>query len=169
MEIQYKAGDYVKYGVNGVCLVKDIQELSFTGGAASKYYVLSTNTNSSTVIYVPVGNENLTSKMRRILTKEQIDATLTEVDSHEIEWIENRKERIERFQTILNNGDTVDLLRLIACIYKHKQSVIKQGKKFSLTDEGFMQQAESIIENEFSFVLDIEPHRVKDYIQNKIK
>ena len=125
-------------------------------------------TNSSTVIYVPVENEQLTSKMRHILTKEEIDATLDEVNEKEILWIENRKERMEYFQTIINQGDTTELLRIVACLYKRKLSVVNQGKKFSLTDENLLQQAVSIIDNEFSFVLGIEVNKVKDYIQAKV-
>lgn len=168
MSNQYKVGEYVKYSSNGVCLIKDIQYMSFTGDSPTKYYILSPRSNLTTVIYVPLENEALTSKMRCILTKEEIDTVLPNVDKEKISWMENRKERVERFQSIISSGDTLWLLRLVACLYQRKQQVIKTGKKFSLTDENFLQQSERIIENEFSFVLGIDPSKVKEYIQNKI-
>jgi CarD family transcriptional regulator len=165
MENQFNIGEYVTYSSNGVCLIKNIEDLSFVGGKKTKYYVLTPNSNSSTVIYVPAENPDLMSKMRHVLTKSEIDETLSNVDKNEIAWIDNRKDRIEAFQAIINKGETIELLRLVMCIYNKKQQLLRQGKKISLTDENFMRQSTSIIESEFSFVLGIEIPQVKEYIQ----
>lgn len=162
---QFNIGEYVTYSSNGVCLIKNIEDLSFVGGKKTKYYVLTPNSNSSTVIYVPAENPDLMSKMRHVLTKSEIDETLSNVDKNEIAWIDNRKDRIEAFQAIINKGETIELLRLVMCIYNKKQQLLRQGKKISLTDENFMMQSTSIIESEFSFVLGIEIPQVKEYIQ----
>ena len=172
MSFQYNKGEYVKYSSNGVCLVKDIQKMNF-GSSQEKelntYYILTPISNYSTKIFVPTENETLTSKMRRLLTKEELDSIISNISIEEIAWKENRKERIEDFQGIISRGDPMELLRLVSCIYLRKQQIIKSGKKFSLTDESFLQQAEGMIENEFAFVLGIEPFQVKDYIFEKIK
>ncbi|MBR2714935.1 MAG: CarD family transcriptional regulator, partial [Ruminococcus sp.] len=59
----FAVGDTVIYGSVGVCKISDITENKLTG-VVRKYYVLKQIDSYESVIYVPVDNEKLTSRMR---------------------------------------------------------------------------------------------------------
>ena len=96
--------DTILYGSEGVCTVVDIVERDF-GGKAMQYYVLKPVYNNSSTIYVPVHNEALTAKMRRILSKEEIYDIIQAMPGEESMWIEDENERKEKYKEILHRGD----------------------------------------------------------------
>lgn len=67
----YQIKDAVLYGMQGVCEVEDIAEKDFSG-EKRMYYVLMPVYQSSSTIYIPVDNENSLSKMRKVLSAEEI-------------------------------------------------------------------------------------------------
>ena len=62
--MHYHVQDTVLYGQSGVCRIADIAEKD-VGGGLRAYYVLQPVFEESATIFVPVGNEALTAKMRR--------------------------------------------------------------------------------------------------------
>ena len=169
---QYCKGDYVKYSTNGVCMITDIGRPDFDKTAAEdSYYFLRPVSDRSTVIFVPKWNELLLSKMRKLLTREEIDALILSVNNDSIAWIDDRKKRAERFGEILKQNDPLGLLRMIGCLYIKKQQLAELGanRKLSFSDLDTLERAERLIEDEFSFVLGIRPSEVADYIRKKIE
>ncbi len=165
----YKKGDYIRYSSSGVCLIEDIKKLDYTRSKNEQdFYVLKPVGASSSTIYVPVANENLTSKMRYILKKDEIDKLIQSVKKDEILWIEDRKARTENFKDILKRCDPQELLKLVSCIYLKKNEFADSGKKLTATDDSVLTQAEAMIENEFSFVLNLSGAQVGEYIREKL-
>ncbi len=169
MEIKFEKGSYVKYSTNGVCLVDEIGVPDFRADDPADYYILTPLSAKSTTIFVPVDSEVLVSKMRPLLTKEEIDDTVNAVKNDDIEWISDRKERANKFSEILASDRPVDLLRLAGCIYLKKSELEKLNKKLTITDLNALTQAEKLIENEFSFVLGIADDEVTNYIRAKLE
>ena len=60
-------GQTVLYGSNGVCMVDDVTEKRI-GKTKMQYYVLKPLCNNTSTLFVPTANQQLVSKMRRILT-----------------------------------------------------------------------------------------------------
>jgi len=164
--LEYKKGDYVRYTSNGVCRIDDIKSIDLNRNKNPKnFYVLKPIGASTSTIYVPLENEELVSKMRHILSKDNIDSLINSVKQDKIEWIEDRKERNNSFKQIIKDSDPKELLKLVSCIYLKKQELSEVGKKLSATDEGHLSQAEALIENEFAFVLNIDGMGVGKYIK----
>ncbi len=168
MNMEFRKGDFVVYGKNGVCLVEDIKTMNFAGENGS-YYILKPKSNGSSTVYVPVANERLVSKMRSTMTKKQIDELLDSAAEGEVTWNDAKNERQEEFNGILTSGDSRKLLLLVMCLYKKKQEKESENKHLSSTDENIMRTAEELIEEEFSFALGCTPGKVADYIRKKIK
>ncbi len=64
MSIKHACGDCVSYTPRCLFLIEDIKTMCFLGDTVSKpYYVLRALRNSDMTIYVPMDNEELTSKM----------------------------------------------------------------------------------------------------------
>ena len=88
-----------------------------------------------------------------------------------IEWIEDRKKRSDFFSDIIKKNDTLELLRMIGCIYiKRQQLEEKSGnRKLSFSDIDVLERAEKLIEEEFYLVLNINISDVGAYIRQKLE
>ena len=160
-------GQYVVYATNGLCCVEDIKYISFISGEKEKlHYVLKPVKGSSSVIYVPADNDNLMAKMRPAMTKEDIDSLLFSIKDKHLAWEEDRKVRVDNFHDILINGVSEDLLLMISCIYIKKQDLIALNKTLPASDSKMLENAEKLVEEEFSFALGIEPSEVGKYIRD---
>ena len=158
-----KIGTHVLYGKTGVCLVKE--QTTMAGGL---YYVLSPVSDSRSSVYVPCGNVELMARMRPLLTREEIDGMLSDVDTVRLAWIDDRNERAMLYRTITGSGDRKELVRLLACLMRKKQERIAIGKRLSAMDENFLQECVRLVQEEFSMVLGIATKEVGLYIQERL-
>ena len=168
--MEYKKGDYIRYSSNGVCLIDDIKSMDINHTKKPKdFYVLKPISASSSTIYVPLDNEELVSKMRYILSINDVDTLIDSVKQDRTDWIADRKERNNVFKQIIKDAQPNELLKLVGCIYLKKQALLKEGRKLSTTDENYLSQAESLIENEFAFVLKLDGIDVGNYIRTRLE
>ena len=159
---EFKIGEFVVYGTNGVCRIEDITMRSLGSAIPPrKYYILTQLKNSST-IYVPY--EGQSAKMRYPVTSDEIARMIVASKDLDLPWNFDRKARTARFHEILTAGVGVDLLLMIRCIQSQKEELAKTKKKLSNTDSDLLFTAQSILEDEFSFVLGIPACKVKEYI-----
>lgn len=164
----FQVKDMVLYGTNGVCEVVDIDERD-CGGRMVEYYILKPIYASNSTIFVPVNNEKLTSKMRYVLTKEEIDAKIRAIPEVQEEWMDDERARKEHFKDMVSRADTFELIQLIKMLIEHREKVVARGKKLHVADERMLQEAEKMICDEFSYVLGIPKEDVPSYITNSMK
>ena len=161
----YKAGDHVRYGANGVCVIADIETMtSMDRRSVKDYYVLRPVAESGTKIFVPLDNPALLEKMHPVLTREEIDTVIRESAREGMDWISERNRRTESFKGILKAGNPVSLMRLCRCLHQKRTQLTAQGKRLSGGDEAALKQAEKLIESEFAFSLNIPRQEVGPYI-----
>lgn len=75
-------------------------------------------------------------------TKDEIIELIKSVSVESIEWIDNSTLRKDAFMHIIYNGDTKDIVALIAKLHMRKKEVETAGKKFSATDSKILKEAE---------------------------
>ncbi len=158
----YSVGQTVLYGTNGVCNVSEITTKK-VGKVSMEYYVLKPVCSTSSTFFVPTQNETLTSKIRFVLTKEQIEFILNHLPECG-EWISNKNERLESFKEIIASGDCLKLITLIRLIHEHETEQISKGKRLHIADERILKEAEKMVCDELSVVLDISRNEVIDLI-----
>ena len=162
----FEKGQHVIYGTNGLCTVEDIKKMSFIKGEKAKeYYILEPVKAKASTIFVPMDNEKLMSKMRGAMTKGQIDSLLLGMSDKELAWEDDRRVRAETFHDIIAKGVSEDLLLMIRCIYIKKRDLEERNKKLAMTDNKSLEFAEAMVEEEFSYVLDIKRSEVGAYIR----
>ena len=166
----FTIGEVVSYGATGLCTIEDIRQESLSRGGTKKqeYYILRPVAAPTCTTYVPVANEALTAKLRRIYTKEQIDALIVSVKDQKLEWIEDIRMRADVFGKVISRGISAELLKLIACLYLEKRSCAGSKRKFSTTDEQMLAAAERIVSEEFGYALQIPPKQVASYIAGHV-
>ena len=167
----FQIGQVVSYGATGICTVEDIryESLSRAGTRKQEFYVLRPIATPTCTTFVPTTNSQLTGKMRSIFTKEQIDNLIDSVRGQQLDWIDDPRQRAERFGQILSQGITGDLLKLISCLYLEKMARGKAGRKFCATDEKLLSSAERMVSEEFSYALQIPKNQVSSYIAEKME
>jgi len=164
----YKENDLIHYGTNGVCRVNAIVERPFHEKKVT-YYELKPVFNKNSTLYVPVDNEELTSRMRKTITKKQINTLLSTLSDEECIWIENESERKEKYKQILLSGNSRDMVVMIKTLYLHQEEKKAIGKKMHMADERFFKDAERLVYDEFSVALKIPQSEVPDYIREMIE
>jgi CarD family transcriptional regulator len=164
----YKTSDVILYATHGVCEILEVAEKNLRG-TPMEYYVLKPLYYDKCTIYVPVGNEELVSKMRRLLSVSDIYALIEAMPSESAIWIEDEYVRVEQYKKILDIGDRTELVRLVKALYAHQQSQRSKGKKLSCVDDRFMKDAEKMLYEEFAHVLDIKREQVLPFIIERIR
>ncbi|MBE6569823.1 MAG: CarD family transcriptional regulator [Ruminococcaceae bacterium] len=158
----------VVYGANGICTIGEITEQSFCG-ETRQYYVLHPVYDKGATIFVPVDNRELTAKMHRILTKDEVHALIGGLPEEADEWIENDGDRKRAFQEILESGDRKKLMGMIRVLYLRGEQQKKRGKKLHIADERAFREAEKILHEEFAHVLEIPTDQVVPYIASRLE
>jgi len=154
--------EYVYYALNGICLVKDIQKLKI-GNETKEYYVLNPINNSST-FYLPIDNEEILSKVKKLLTKEEIDKLILESKEITIDWPNNSKDRNSYIQQLLKLDD---LKITIAIIRTINQKQI-ENCKVSPNDLINLSNAKNLVDTSLAYSLNIPKDNIVDYILNLI-
>ncbi len=163
----FKVGDTVVYGAAGVCRISELRKMSVVGKSAT-YYVLSPINSTSSTVFVPVDNTRLTDKIKKVMSKEEIDTMLRDKTDY-VEWIADRKERAEKYPSIIADGDKRRILCMLRLLYGEKLKMEGQGKKQYITDKRLMELAERIIGDEFSYVMtDIPKNGVAKYVFDRM-
>lgn len=169
MEATFCKGEYVRYAFNGVCLIEDIrQDSSGSRGSEREFYILKPVSSPGSTIFVPMDNDLLRSRMERLPTPEEVDALILSSRDQDLDWIDNRKDRASRFQTIVKDCKLQELLRLAGCLFHKQEELNARGKKLSASDENILRRAESLLENELAFLLSLPLDQVRPYIKNKL-
>ncbi len=163
-----KIGEKVLYGAVGACTVTDMCTKKFGDAGEREYYVLVPVYDSRTTLYVPVDNEALKAKMRKLLSAEEIEELITSMPAAESSWISDEKARQEHFKNTLRSGDRRALIGMTKSLYTHRKKVLSMGRKPHMADERMFKEAEKMLCDEFAVVLGMEPGEVMPYIMGKL-
>lgn len=167
-EKMFEVNDTIMYGTQGICKIVEITEKDFMG-TKKEYYVLKPINDEGATLFAPVNNEKIESKMRRILSEEEIYELIETMPYEEGKWIHNENERKEQYKKIIAGGDRTELIRMIKALYFHKKEREADGKHLYLSDERFFKEAERILYDEFQYVLKIRREELMEFIFNRIE
>lgn len=165
MELQLN--EYVVYRNTGVCQIIAIEDQCMDGVTTVCYYKLKPIADTNSTYYIPVSKAE--EKIRKLLTKEEVKELINTMPlEEEPDTIlsNNRRERKEMYSQILKSDDHMAILRLISALYFHKRSSEAKGKRFSAMDENAMKNAETLMLQEFGFVLDMTESELRQYMDD---
>ena len=74
----FEIGEYIVYGVKGVCRIEDITHIDISGADKDRlYYVLAPVGDGSGRIYAPTDNQKIT--MRKVISREEADQLIEDM------------------------------------------------------------------------------------------
>ncbi len=163
-----QVGQIVLYGTEGACRISEICKMK-VGHKREEYYVLRPIHREGATVFVPLNNEVLLSKMRPLLSREEIHELIDRVSMEVPLWIEDASERKAEYQRILLSTQREELLRMIRALYQRRSQLRERGKHLRGSDEQMLRDAEKLLNDEFALVLEIKPREVPEYIQSRIE
>ena len=164
----FQIKDMVAYGTQGVCEIVGI-EAQQTGAECKRYFVLKPRNDKGATFYVPTWNEKALAKMRKVMTKQEVDGLIDSMPNKTPAWIENEKERKEAYKNILAGGDQAAVISMIQALYARKKEREAEGKRLHMSDEHFMKDAEQLLYNEWQYVLNVDKAGLMAYIFERIE
>ena len=160
----YQVNDLVLYGVHGVCKILEVQ-MQTVNRKKTEYFVLEPISQQGSRFFVPTKSEVALSKLRCLISKEEIMALLASPESHREIWLDDENQRKQQYKDVLTTGDRAMLLCLLRLLDRHRELQADSGKKFHISDANFMRDAQKIIFSEFSLVLGTSIDVVEQYIK----
>ncbi|MBQ1409882.1 MAG: CarD family transcriptional regulator [Oscillospiraceae bacterium] len=163
----YSVNERIHYGGSGVCIIQEITTMRF-GRTRERYYVLKPVYQNTSLIYVPVENEDLVSKMRPVLSRAEVDELIESMPAIPTAWEEDAQARKASFESLLRSNECRSLIVIIKTLYAQKERRQANGKTLHVSDETVLREAQRLLYDEFAGALDIQPTQVHAYIMDKL-
>lgn len=164
--MEFLNGEYVMYGTSGICRIDGSEKKCFDGVHTAEYIRLIPCTSETSTYYIPA--DTIASKVRKLVTKEEIYDIIRRIPTIEITWDNDNLKRRELFTGLLKSDNYDQLFCLIKSVYDQRQKRMATGKKLASADEKALKAAEQLMCQEFALVLGIRPEEVTDFITEKI-
>lgn len=164
----FSVGDTVVYNTQGVCEIVEKTLMKF-GGEKKEYFVLRPAADNGSTVYVPCTSEPLLAKMRKLISRVELDALIDEAARDGREWIVSDSERRDYCDAVLKSGDRKQLLQLISMLYRRREELKTLKKHFHNADATYLKAAERLLHDEFAYVLGISSAEVPDYIRSRLE
>lgn len=162
----FKVGDYVVYGNTGVCRIEDIGPLSI-GSKDKDYYTLIPMYGRNSRLYTVVDSDKVV--IRPIMTKQESDALIDEMEDIDALWIGDEKRREEIYKEKMKTCDCKAWVQIIKTLYVRKMDRLAKGKKVTSSDEKYLNLAEDNLYGELAFSLEMPKEKVGEFILEKIR
>ena len=164
----YQIGDQVVYGVHGVCRVVDLEE-RLVDRKRLTYLALEPVGQDGSRYLVPTHNQVAMSKVKQMLSKEELADMLGSQEVRADGWIKDENLRKQTYRELISSGDRARLMQMIRTLYRHKVAQTAAGRKVHLCDDNFLRDAEKLLLSEVSIVMEMDTDQAKQYIRSKLK
>ena len=150
----FQVGDYLVYGLEGVCRVTAVGPVKLSGVPRDKLYYTLVPCGRQDAIYIPVDSPVF---MRTPLTRNEIEALLDGLPTLELcpDLPADAKQLAPYYQEIIQSHDLRRVMQLYKTISCKQRQLSGSRRALSVTDMRFLKQAETFLCSEFAFVLDV--------------
>ena len=84
-------------------------------------------------------------------------------------WIEDENKRKQNYRDLITNAGCSQLLSAIRVLERDKKEQFEAGKKFHQCDENFLRDAERLVFEELSVVLELDVSKVSEYLHSLLQ
>ena len=163
----FGVGEYIVYGINGICRVEDVCASPFDKTDLRTYYLLvPLNNPMSSTIYTPVNNERV--PMRRLMTKEEIESLIAAMPEIDLLTIPVEKQRREIYRTTIGTLAPEGYVQVIKTVHRRREELTAARKHFPVTDLEYGRLAKHLLYSECAHVLGMEEDGIEAYIEQKL-
>ena len=161
----YQIGDLVVYGSMGVCRVDGFSHPD--SGSSVLFYCLSPLYQSG-VIHTPVESEK--APLRPIMTTEAAETLLAQLPTIQVEIYKERtiQQLAQKYQTVLQTGDPLQLLSLSLSVQQKRKQAEAQKRRLGMVDERYCRQAERLLFGELAVALNMSIDDIPQLIASRL-
>ncbi|MFA6845806.1 MAG: CarD family transcriptional regulator [Sphaerochaetaceae bacterium] len=159
--VEFSVGEHIVYPLQGVGIVKQIEERTFKG-IPTKYYVIYLNSSDMTVM-VPVDKSKEIGVRAIVPAEEAQDAINSISDKYEqlpIDW----KDRYKMNVDLLRQGSIASFARVVQSLY-HRSKI----KELPVQERKLYDNALNLLIDESSFALKKDPLEIKKMVFSKLE
>ncbi|MCR5349557.1 MAG: hypothetical protein K6E20_01050 [Acholeplasmatales bacterium] len=160
----FSVGDVVMYTTYGICKVADITEQN-----DKKFYLLIPLAEAKTRLSLPIDNPITQLRVHELLPKDTIIELLNEIPFMEPYWIDKDNDRKNHFSEVIKSGDRRETIKVIKSIRQHIEDIKDKGRKLHATDKTAMRDAEKLLLDEFSYVLDVDRQQMEIMLNTELE
>ena len=150
----FEVSQTIAYSSIGACKINEIAKNNLTG-ELREYYVLQPVNNEKNVIYVPVDNEKLVSRIHILPTTKELKLLISQVKDDSLDWIDNTVERSQKFRSILADGDLKNNMILLRELHKRSLYLTGIGRHLPKSDEYIYKDCSKLVVSQISAVLGV--------------
>jgi CarD family transcriptional regulator len=162
----FEVGEYVVYGMNGVCKVEAIGTMSLSGVESDReYYTLQPLYTKGSRVFTPVDNQKVI--IRPVISKDEVCALIDEMKELDEISVTDDKHRELAYKEAMKSCDCREWIRVMNTVLKRKETRLAQGKKMSACDERYLKAAQDYLYGEFAISLQIEKDEVEQYVEHR--
>lgn len=164
----FSIGDYMVYGINGVCLVEDICASPFDKKDTRTFYMLKPlGASAGSVIYTPT--DNVQVPMRPLMSRGEAEALIVQMPVIAPLEIPMEKMRRDIYRQTMQSCNPVEYVRLIKTVHKRRAEMLEQHKRLSETDSDFERNAKISLYHELAVVLGVQYAEVEPYLLSRLQ
>ena len=164
----YQIGEFVVYGIQGVCRVLGTEK-QLVNRKRVEYLILEPITREKSRFYLPTQNPNAIGKLCPVLTRKELNDLLDCAQINEDCWIKEESLRKQRYRDLLSAADRISLMQMLRSLYRYQSELISNGKRIHQCDEYFLHDAERLLSSEIGLVMELSPEEAKQYLRNRLK
>lgn len=164
----YQSGEFVVYGIHGVCRVLG-KEKQMVNRKRTEYLVLEPMAQNESKFYLPTQNPTAMGKLKAVLSRDEMDVLMASEEIRQDCWIQEENLRKQHYRDLIGSGDRVALLRMVSSLYRYKDEQAAAGRKFHQCDDNFLRDAEKLLCSEISLVMELEPEKAREYLRNQLR
>ena len=163
----FEVGDYIVYGINGICRVAEIGPSPYDKTDTRTFYLLiPVNNPMSSTIYTPVDNDRV--PMRRLMTKEEIDALVASLSEIDTLTVPIEKQRREIYRTVIGELRPEGYVQVIKTVRRRRAELTAAHKHFPVTDLEYGRLAQHLLCSECAHVLGVSEEEADRYITDHL-
>lgn len=164
----YHGGEYVVYGVHGVCRVIGTEK-QMVNRKRTEYLVLEPLVQHESRFYLPTQNPVAMSKLKAVLSREELSQLMASDDIRQDCWINEENLRKQHYRDLIGSGDRVTLMRMVSSLYRYKDEQAAAGRKFHQCDDNFLRDAEKLLCSEIELVMELEPEQARAFLRSHLR
>ena len=164
----FEKDQWVLYGIHGVCRVIGTEK-QMVNRKRTEFLVLEPLSRGESRYYLPTGNPTALSKLKTVLSPQELTDLLASAESREYVWIHDEGARKQTYKDVINNSDRQMLLKLVSSLYRYRDEQAAAGRKFHLCDENFLRDAEKVLASEIALVLNMTPEEARNYLRAQLQ
>ena len=164
----YQVGEYVVYGVQGVCKVLG-KEKQMVNRKRTEYLVLEPLAKGASKFYLPTQNPSAMGKLCPLLSRQELTTLLESDEINRDCWVDEENLRKQQYRDLMAAADRLSLMQMLRGLYRYQAELMEVGKRIHLCDDNFLRDAERLLCSEIALVMEMSTDDAKQFLRGRLQ